>query len=436
MSIRTLPPAQPPTAAASRRALLAACAGNVTEWYDFALYAGSATVIAAVLTPGGWGGFTAVFAVFAMSCLLRPIGALSIGVRADRQGRRPLLAVTILLMAGATGAIGLLPTWAAIGIAAPLCLLILRSVQAFSAGGEIGVSVAYLTEISPAGRHGRFGGWYLSTVAIGMSLGLGVTALVADALEPASLQSWGWRIPFLLAFPLGAVGLFLRRRITESPYYLAADPNQTPSRLAAVAVLREHLPTVRRCFLIAAGYSAAFNVWFLFVPSYITATDASPLARSLTCSLVGLLAAAVAAPIFGGVSDRIGRRPVMIGAATALTVAVVPTYLWMLSGTAVAMMTGSVLVGVIIGAFVLPAYLSEQFPVHVRATGLGLAYGIGSAVVGGTAPLVAAVLAQTAAPIAVPCYLVFWAVAALIAVLRTPTVAAVSPWKRDATRLG
>ena len=166
MNIRTLPAVGPP-ATNHRRALLAACVGNVTEWYDFALYTGSATVIAAVLAPGGWAGFTTVFAVFAMSCLLRPLGAWRIGVRADRHGRKPVLAATILLMAGATGAIGLLPPWSVIGLAAPLCLLLVRGVQAFSAGGEIGVSVAYLTELSPPSRRGRFGGWYLSTVASG-----------------------------------------------------------------------------------------------------------------------------------------------------------------------------------------------------------------------------------------------------------------------------
>jgi MHS family proline/betaine transporter-like MFS transporter len=427
-------PAVGPHSADRRRALVAACVGNVTEWYDFALYAGSATVIAAVLTPGGWAGFTAVFAVFAMSCLLRPLGALRIGMRADRHGRKPVLAATILLMAGATGAIGLLPPWSVIGLAAPLCLLALRGIQAFSAGGEIGVAVAYLTELSPPGRRGRFGGWYLSTVAIGIALGLGVTAFFAALLDQASLQSWGWRIPFLLAIPLGVAGIYLRRRVSESPLFLSEQP--TASRPVAMAVRREHLPTVRRCFLIAAGYSAAFNVWFLFLPSYVTATDVSPLANSLTCALIGLLAAAVAAPIFGGLSDRVGRRPVLIGASGTLVVVVIPMYQWMLGGTTGALLTGSVVVGVVVGAFVLPAFMAEQFPVGVRATGLGLAYGVGSAVVGGTAPLVATLLSQAAAPIAVPCYLAAWVLAALIAVVRSPADQAVTPWTGDATRLG
>ena len=408
-----------------RRALVAASAGNAMEWYDFALYGGSATVIAAVLTPGGWAGVTTVFAVFAMSCLFRPLGSLIVGVRADRSGRRPALAATILLMAGATGAIGLLPSWSVIGVAAPLSLLGLRAVQSFSAGGEIGVSVAYLTEFSPATRRGTYGGWYLSTVGVGLAAGLGATASIAALLDPDALLAWGWRIPFLIALPLGAVGVFVRRRLSESPLYVPAASGQ---RVRPARVLGEHLPTIRRCFVIAAAYSAAFNVWFLFLPSYVTATGGSSLARSLFSALTGLVAAALAAPVFGRVSDGVGRRPVLMGATAALAAAVVPLYLWMLGGSTAALLAGSVVVGVLMGAFVIPAFFAEQFPVRVRATGLGLAYGLGSAVVGGTAPLLATVLSRQAPAFLVPCYLGLWAAAALVAVVRSPeTLSAAGP---------
>ena len=416
MTTQMLPAADPP-AGGQRRALVAACSGNAMEWYDFALYGGSATVIAAVLTPGGWAGFTTVFAVFAMSCIFRPLGAVILGVRADRSGRRPALATTILLMAGATGAIGLLPPWAAVGVAAPLCLLSLRAVQAFSAGGEIGVSIAYVIEFSPTDRRGRYGGWYLSTVAVGLAAGLGATAAMAALLDPEAFQAWGWRIPFLIALPLGGLGVYLRRLVSESPLYVPPASGQRPRPMA---VLTEHLPTVRRCFLIAGAFSAAFNVWFLFLPSYVTATGASSLARSLFFALSGLVATAISAPIFGRVSDAVGRRPVLTCASAVLAVAVVPLYLWMLGGSTAALLAGSVIVGVTMGAFVIPAFFAEQFPIRVRATGLGLAYGLGSAVIGGTAPLVATALSRQLPAFVVPCYLAVWAVAALIAVRRSP----------------
>jgi len=415
MNAETLPAVGPPTAG-YRRALVGTCVGNVVEWYDFALFAGSATVIATALTPGGWAGFTTVFAVFAMSCLFRPLGAMVIGSRADRLGRRSVLAATIVLMAGATVAIGLLPPWTAIGIAAPLCLLALRALQAFSCGGEIGVSVTYLMEFSPAGRRGRYGGWYLSTVGLGIAAGLGATAVVAGLLDEAELNSWGWRLPFLLALPLGLVGLYIRRRLDESPQFA---PPVTAGRVAPLAVLREFGPSVRRCFVLACAYSAAFNVWFLFLPSYVTATGASSLAVALSCSLAGLLITAITAPLFGRLSDRIGRRPVLLGATASLAVVAVPFYLWMLAGSTLALLLGGIVMGMVIGAFVIPSFLAEQFPARVRATGLGLAYGIGSAVVGGTAPLLATVLSRQAPAIVVPAYVAIWAIAALIAVRRS-----------------
>jgi MHS family proline/betaine transporter-like MFS transporter len=216
--------------------------------------------------------------------------------------------------------------------------------------------------------------------------------------------------------PLGLAGLYIRRRLAESPVF--AGPAMS-GRVAPLAVLREFGPTVRRCFVLACAYSAAFNVWFLFLPSYITATGASSLAMALTCALIGLLVTAITAPLFGRVSDRIGRRPVLLGATATLAVVAVPLYLWMLGGSTPALLLGSVVMGVVIGAFVIPAFFAEQFPARVRATGLGLAYGVGSAVVGGTAPVLATVLARQAPPVVVPGYLVLWAILAVIAVRRS-----------------
>jgi MHS family proline/betaine transporter-like MFS transporter len=413
-----------------RKTLIAACVGNVVEWYDFALFAGSATVLAAVLAPGGWAGFTTVFAVFATSCLFRPLGSLFIGARADRTGRRSVLAATILLMAVATFAIGLLPPWSAIGVLAPLCLLGLRAAQAFSAGGEIGVSVAYLSEYSPPGRRGRNGGWYLGTAAFGIAAGIGATALLAAVLDPAEFQAWGWRIPFLIALPLGVVGVYLRLRLAESPLFVQLTTND---RISPVAVLRANFPAVRRCFLLAGAYSAAFNVWFLFLPSYVTATGVSSLVMTLTCALAGLVVLGCCAPIFGRFSDRVGRRPLLIAATAMLAVAIIPLYLWTLGGSLTALLTGDLFIGMLLSAFVLPAFFAEQFATGVRATGIGLAYGVGSAVVGGTAPLIATVLARQAPVYVVPGYLALWAIAGLLAVYRSPETVTRPPAARQAT---
>ncbi len=437
---QTAPPVPQRGKIGDRRALVAAYAGNVVEWYDYAIYGGSATVLAAVLAPGGWAGITTIFAVFATSCLLRPLGSLVAGARADSIGRRRTLALMILMMAAATVAIGLLPPWSAIGVLAPLCLLALRAVQAFSVGGQVGVSVAYLIEFSPARRRGRLGGWYLSTVAVGLAIGLGTTAAVAALVDTATLHSWAWRVPFLLAIPMGLVGLYVRTR-AETPDFHHESGRDLPGhsvqrsgsgalpgaparpRVRPTVVLRENLATIRRCFLLAAAYSAAFNIWFVFVPSYVTTAGQVPLAVSLACAMTGLVSTAIAAPFFGRLSDRIGRRPVLVGGCSVLVVAGIPIYLWAVSGSAAALILGNVVVGVTVAAFVLPSYLAEQFTAAVRATGLGWAYGIAAAVIGGTAPLLATVLAQRAPVAAVPAYIAVWGAAALVAVLRSAETA-------------
>jgi len=450
---QTTPPVRRRGVIGDRRALVAAYAGNVVEWYDYAIYSGSATVLAAVLAPGGWAGITTIFAVFATSCLLRPLGSLVAGARADRLGRRRTLATMILMMAAATVAIGLLPPWAAIGVLAPLGLLALRAVQAFSVGGQLGVSVAYLIEFSPAGRRGRLGGWYLSTVAVGLAVGLGTTAAVAALVDTATLHSWAWRVPFLLAIPLGLVGLYVRTRAETPDFHHQAGHDfpagsvqragsgalpGTPARprVRPTVVLRENLSTIRRCFLLAAAYSAAFNIWFVFLPSYVTTAGHASLAVSLACAMTGLVSTAIAAPFFGRLSDRIGRRPVLIGGCSVLLVAGIPVYLLAVGGSAAALLLGNIIVGVTVAAFVLPSYLAEQFTAAVRATGLGWAYGVAAAVIGGTAPLLATVLAQHAPVVVVPAYIAVWAAAALVMVLRSaetaPAVAGPGPRERSA----
>jgi MHS family proline/betaine transporter-like MFS transporter len=328
-----------------------------------------------------------------------------------------MLAMTILVMAAATFAIGLLPPWSMIGLLAPLGLLALRAVQAFSVGGEIGVSVAYLSELGRGDRRGEGGGWYLSTVAIGLGLGLGLTALLATLLEPAALVSWGWRIPFLLALPLGIVGVYLRRQLIESSS--SAVNREAAERVHLSVVLRDHLPSIRCCLVIGGALSAAFNVWFLFLPSYLAASGAASLGLALGASMVGLLALAVSAPFFGRLSDRRGRRPVLVAATAALAVGIVPLYLWVMTGSTVALLIGNVLIGLVIAAFVVPSFFAEQFPARVRATGIGLSYGMASAVIGGTAPLLATVLSRQAGAVFVAGYLALWALAALFAVLRS-----------------
>ncbi|MFE0010137.1 MFS transporter, partial [Streptomyces erythrochromogenes] len=233
MTTTDLLPATPPRSAA-RRALLAGSAGNLVEWYEFGVYGCFATVIAAnFFTPqagtgaavqGGAEALVATYAAFALAFFFRPVGALLFGRIGDRFGRRPTLVLVIGLMTLATTLIGLLPTRADIGAAAPWLLTLLRALQGLSAGGEFGGAVSLMAEYAPPGRRGLYGAWQSFTVALGLLTGAATAAALATVLPAAALYAWGWRIPFLLALPLGAVALWLRTALEEPPGAPPAGP--------------------------------------------------------------------------------------------------------------------------------------------------------------------------------------------------------------------
>jgi MFS family permease len=235
--------------AGHRRALVVGCAGNAVEWYDFALFGGTAGILAKVLAPGGWGRFIAVFATL---CLFRPLGSLMTSSPADWTGRRPVLAAGILLLAFTTFCIGLLPPWSVIGLTAP------------STGGE--VSMASLTEVSPPDNRGRTGGWYLNTVTVGGALELGITALIAAVLDPQGLLAWGWRIPVPLALASGVVGVYMRRRAAESPLFAPAQ-QRGPPRAGGACCINRRSDGARSNVWRRNGCSAAHG-WGVGIPGF------------------------------------------------------------------------------------------------------------------------------------------------------------------------
>ncbi|MCX5015473.1 MFS transporter [Streptomyces sp. NBC_00555] len=389
-------PVRPPSA---RHALVAGSVGNFVEWYEFGVYGSFATVIAArFFTPDGGDraeALIATYAAFAIAFFFRPLGALIFGRLADRAGRRPALVLAVALMTGATTLIGVLPAYSTAGAVAPWLLTLLRSVQGLSAGGEFGGAVSLLTETAPPGRRGRHGAWQSFTVALGLLTGAGVAVGLATLLSESDLYAWGWRIPFLLALPLGAVALWLRLRLPET-----AGPSKRAD-LPDRADVAGRADTARAVVLGVGrimGWSAAGYTFLVVLPSYLQATLGTTFQQALAATFVANLGFAAVILPAGTLSDRVGRRTVMLTGSILVVLTAVPLlHLLRDPGTSVAakaalLAAAGAMIGLLAGPG--PALLAEMFPTRVRSTGLGLAYALSNAVFSGCAGLIVTTLVR------------------------------------------
>ncbi|MFF9040650.1 MFS transporter [Streptomyces sp. NPDC014892] len=393
----------------SRRALFAGAVGNFVEWYEFGVYGYFATIIATrFFTPEGGSEAEALvrtYASFALAFFFRPVGAALFGRLGDRIGRRPVLVLVIVLMTVATTLIGTLPTYDTAGAAAPWLLTLLRALQGLSAGGEFGGAVSVMTEFAPAGRRGLYGAWQSFTVALGLLGGAGMAALLATLLSPGELESWGWRLPFLLTLPLGLGVLWLRLRLDETPafrreHHEGTAPVRPPVRETALAVA---LGAGRVMGWAAAGYT-----FLVVLPSYLQNSLDATFRQALLATVSANLGFAVTILPAGWLSDRVGRRPVMLTGALSVTVLAIPLLnLLQDQGTStavkgVAVCAAGAVVGLMAGPG--PAMLSEMFPTSVRYTGLGLAYALSNAVFSGCAGLIITETIKRTGSVDIPAY--------------------------------
>ncbi|MFE7312151.1 MFS transporter [Streptomyces sp. NPDC057555] len=404
------------------RALAAGAVGNFIEWYEFGVYAYFATVIAAdFFTPHAGGAAEALvrtYASFAVAFFFRPVGALLLGRAGDRFGRRPVLLASVATMSGATALIGVLPTYATVGAAAPWLLTALRIVQGLSAGGEFGGAVSLMTESAPPGKRGRYGAWQSLTVAFGLLGGAGAATLVTAALPEAQVAAWGWRLPFLAALPMGAVALWLRLRLAESPEFRRSQQSRAAAGPAAGApgegAAWAQVTPGRTAFAILVGcgrlmaWAAAGYTFLVVLPSYLQNTvGTSPQQALLTTVVANLGFAATILPA-GALSDRVGRRTVMVTGAVLIAVSALPLLhvvqdrgspVWLAYG---AVAFAGALVGLLAGPG--PAMLAEMFPTAVRYTGLSVAYALANAVFSGCAGLLITELVHRTGDPDVPAY--------------------------------
>jgi len=410
------------------RAIAASAIGNATEWFDYGIYAYGVSYIAAALFPGETSEATLfALATFAISFLVRPLGGFFWGPLGDRYGRKAVLGITIVMMAAATVAVGLIPSYATIGMWAPALLIVLRMVQGFSTGGEYGGAAIFMAEYAPDAKRGFYGSFLevgtLAGFCAGALLMLGFSLLLGEG----AMRDWAWRLPFLLAGPLGFVGVYLRSRMAETPLFLEAE--QREEAAASASPLRDLFARHRTALLAMGGLVVALNVvnytLLSYMPTYLERRLGLSTDAALAVPIAGMVFMMLLLPFAGALSDRIGRKPLWRFSLIGLIVAVVPLYHLMGVGLA-----GAVIGYALLGMLYVPqlatisATFPAFFPTSVRFAGFAVAYNVSTSLFGGTAPAFNSALIELTGNPLMPAWVMIAACLVGLAALRfTPETA-------------
>ena len=408
-------------AATAKKAVTAGAIGNFVEWYDYSVYGFFATIIASQFFPSDdrVASLLATFAVFAVAFFMRPVGAFVFGHYGDTIGRRNTLAAAIILMGIATLMIGVLPSYAQVGVLAPILLVIARLLQGFSAGGEWSGSAAFMAETAVPLTRRLYASWQQVSNVAGLLVGSGMGGLLGTVLSEDALNAWGWRIPFILGMVVALVGLYLRLRIEDTPAFriieVKDEITEAPVKESFTAHWRESLTAI--CFTLA--WTVAYYILLTYMPTYVSETLGLPLTQALLSNAIGLVVLMVLIPFTAAISDRIGRKPLLIASSALLALLTYPLFLLASTQVLAFIVLAQILFGVIISLFSGPgpAALVEMFPTNVRYSALGVSYNIAVAAFGGTAPFIATYLiSRTGSNFSPGFYLIAAAVVTLIVV--------------------
>jgi len=377
-------------AALRRKAIIAVIVGNGFEWFDFTVYSFFAVIIGRLFFPTG-NDLTSLLlsvATFGVGFFMRPVGGVILGIYADKVGRKAALLLTILLMTLATAMIGFAPTYHEIGIWAPIIIVVARLLQGFSAGGEMGGATAFLTEYAPAENRGYYSSWIQASIGVAVLLGATLGACLSTQLSVEDLDSWGWRVPFILGLLIGPIGFYIRNSIAESPTFEAvADKTKTPFR----EVLRNYRRETLTSFGLVILWTICSYVLLFYIPTYSVKILKLPASTGFVALMVGGLMVLVLTPIVGALSDRFGRRIFMSVAAALILILAYPMFAYINASPGLhSLIVFQLVFGLLISVYEGPilAVFSEIFPSKVLSTGISVAYNLAVMIFGGFAALI------------------------------------------------
>ncbi|MBN9800568.1 MFS transporter [Pseudonocardia sp. UM4_GMWB1] len=418
----------PVTASTRRRAIVAASIGNAVEWYDYTVYGYLAATLGVIFFPSTdpTASILASFAAFALAFIVRPIGGIVFGSIGDRIGRQKTLAAVVILISVATFVTGLLPGYASIGVAAPVLLVLLRIIQGLSAGGEVGGAVVFLAEYAPAHRRGFQVGWVNMSALPGAFAGAVFVTVLSATLSQEEMVTWGWRVPFLLALPLGLIGLYLRLKVEDTPEFraLVAAGEHTGSPLRET--VKGNVRGITLCLALTTMHAAGFYMVLTYIPTYLATVHNFERGSALVMMMIALGIAIAVIPITASLSDRIGRRPVVAAACIGYILLAYPIFVLMSSGDTGSVILSQVLLGLLFGTFSGAPFAAmiELFATRVRYTAFSIGYNISIALFGGTTPMISVwLVAITGIDVAPALILIAAGVVSLVAVSLIPETA-------------
>ncbi|HTR09337.1 MAG TPA: MFS transporter [Paraburkholderia sp.] len=391
--------------------IVAATIGNALEFFDFTVYSFFALTIGKLFFPtmSSYGQLLASVATFGVGFVMRPLGGIVIGAYADRAGRKAAMTLTIFMMAVGCMLIGLAPTYAQIGVAAPVLIVFARLLQGFSAGGEVGASTTLLIEAGTPTNRGLLGSFQFASQGIGVSLGALMAGLLTTFLTTDALLAWGWRVPFLMGVVIAPIGMWIRRRLEEQ------TPEQaSQERMPVLTVLRDHWRRAGLGILLTIGSTVTAYVVTFYMPTYAIHELKVPAPTALLAGLVSGVVTFVVAPLSGLLCDRLSRRTLILWPRVAVVLLIYPAFLWLASGPDAARLLITVGgLSVLLGLQAAPSItmLPEMFPRAVRATGMAIVYSIGVAIFGGFAQTIATWLVKTTGNLLSPAWYVMACVA-------------------------